>query len=110
RRRLTLFRSVTFISEDGLLQEASSHVAGCQSAAHVRDQFVWMHPESQLHRIRVSLLEHYLLADALEDIHQLLVVAIDHGLQVPGPNPASELVVLTELGLLAVFLQIHGRN
>ncbi|MFN9909256.1 MAG: hypothetical protein ACK56F_24580, partial [bacterium] len=61
-----------------------------------------MHPESQFHRVRISLFEHHLLANALEDIHQFLVVAIDHGLQVPGPNPASELVVLTELGLLAV--------
>ncbi|MFN9903002.1 MAG: hypothetical protein ACK55Z_30365, partial [bacterium] len=106
----TLFQAAILAGEDELLQEASSRVAGCQSAAHVRDQLVRMHPESQFHCVRVSLLEHYLLANALEDIDQLLVVAIDHGLQVPGPNPASELVVLTELGLLAVFLQIHGRN
>ncbi|MFO0002223.1 MAG: hypothetical protein ACK559_13910, partial [bacterium] len=90
--------------------EASPHVASRQSAAHIRDQLVRMHPESQFHCVRISLLEHHLFANTLEGISHLLVIALDHGLQVPGPNLASKLVARAELGLLAVFLQVDGRN
>jgi len=69
-----------------------------------------MHPESQFHCVRISLLDHHLLTDALEDVSQLLVVALDHALKVPGPDLAGELIARAELGLLAVLLQVDRRD
>ncbi len=69
-----------------------------------------MHPESQFNSVRVPLLSHHLLADPLEDVDQLLVVVPDHGLEVPSPDLAGELVTRAELCLLAVLLQVDGRN